>query len=65
MKRIITIGRELGSGGRTIGKMVADRQTLALAAQVYETQVEVVRKFAQKGSCVIVGRCGYKLLENR
>ncbi len=25
MKRIITIGRELGSGGRTIGKMVANR----------------------------------------
>ena len=25
MKKIITIGRELGSGGRTIGKMVANR----------------------------------------
>ncbi|MBN2926576.1 MAG: cytidylate kinase family protein, partial [Eubacterium sp.] len=25
MKKIITIGRELGSGGRTIGKLVANR----------------------------------------
>ena len=25
MKKIITIGRELGSGGRTIGKMLANR----------------------------------------
>ncbi|MCD7885321.1 MAG: cytidylate kinase-like family protein [Lachnospiraceae bacterium] len=26
MKRIITISRELGSGGRTIGKLVANRR---------------------------------------
>lgn len=29
MKRIITIGRELGSGGRTIGKLVANRLGIA------------------------------------
>lgn len=121
MKRIITIGRELGSGGRTIGKMVANRlgipyydrevideaaaksglsanfietteqkvtnsflyniamgssygygilpganrQSLPLAEQVYEAQTEAVRKFADKGSCVIVGRCADYILADR
>ena len=121
MKNIITIGRELGSGGRTIGKMVAsklgisyydrelidaaakksglsadfvetteqkitnsllynlamgtgygygilngaDTQTLPLAEQVYIAQKDVIREYAEKGSCVIVGRCADQILSGR
>lgn len=121
MKKIITIGRELGSGGRTIGKMVAnklgipyydhelidaaveksglstafvetteqkvtssllynlavgtaygygifkdaDKQTLPLSEQVYIAQKETIRSFAEKGSCVIVGRCADQILADR
>lgn len=121
MKKIITIGRELGSGGRTIGKMVANRlgvpyydrelidkaaensglttqyiesseqritnsflynlamgtsygygilqnanrQTLPLSEQIYETQREVITKFANQGRCVIVGRCADQILADR
>ena len=42
MKKIITIGRELGSGGRTIGKMVANR----LGIPYYDR--ELIDKTAQK-----------------
>ncbi len=52
MKKIITIGRELGSGGRTIGKMVANRQTLPLSERIYEAQNEVIAKYANQGKCV-------------
>lgn len=121
MKKIITIGRELGSGGRTIGKMVAnklgipyydhelidaaveksglstafietteqkvtssllynlamgtaygygilkdaDKQTLPLSEQVYVAQKEAIKGFAEKGSCVIVGRCADQILADR
>ncbi len=121
MKKIITIGRELGSGGRTIGKMLANRlgipyydrelideaagnsglssryiesneqrvtssllynlamgtsygygilqnanqQTLPLEEQVYIAQQEVITKYADKGSCVIVGRCADQILADR
>lgn len=121
MKKIITIGRELGSGGRTIGKMVAnklgipyydhelidaaveksglstafvetteqkvtssllynlamgtaygygilkdaDKRTLPLSEQVYVAQKETIRSFAEKGSCVIVGRCADHILSDR
>ncbi len=121
MKKIITIGRELGSGGRTIGKTVANKlgipyydrelideaasklglstgfvetteqkvtnsllyniavgtsygrgilesannQTLPLSEQVYIAQKEVIKNFADKGSCVIVGRCADRILSDR
>jgi CMP/dCMP kinase len=121
MKKVITIGRELGSGGRTIGKMVANRlgipyydremidkaaeksglssqyiesteqrvtnsflyslamgtsygygilesansQALPLSEQVYEAQKKVVEEYANKGSCVIVGRCADQILADR
>lgn len=121
MKRVITIGRELGSGGRTIGKMVANRlgipyydrelidkaaessglttqyiesseqriinsclynvamgtsygygilrnannQTLPLSEQIYEAQTKVITKYANQGSCVIVGRCADQILADR
>lgn len=121
MKKVITIGRELGSGGRTIGKMVANKlgipyydhelidataeksglsasfvetteqkvtnsllynlamgtsygygilksanaQTLPLAEQVYIAQKDVITEYANKGRCVIVGRCADQILANR
>ncbi len=42
MKRIITIGRELGSGGRTIGKLVANR--LGIAYYDHELIDEAAKK---------------------
>ncbi len=121
MKKIITIGRELGSGGRTIGKKVAnklgipyydhelidaaakksglsadfvetteqkitnsllynlamgtgygygilkgaDTQTLPLTEQIYIAQKDVIREYADKGRCVIVGRCADHILSDR
>lgn len=121
MKQIITIGRELGSGGRTIGKMVAnqlgwpyyDREIIDEAAkksglssryieeneqknpgsllynlamgsfygyrnlcpageqgaplpeQIYRAQKEVITSLADKGPCVIVGRCADYILKER
>lgn len=116
-KIVITIGRELGSGGRTIGKIVAQKlgidyydyeiidetakesgfstdfvqQTeqrvtssllynLALGStygispygrigavnletQIFLTQQKVIREMAEKGSCVIVGRCADYILK--
>lgn len=116
-KIIITIGRELGSGGRTIGKMVAQKlginyydyeiidetakksgfstdfvqqseqrvtssllYNLALGStygistfgrtgginletQIFLTQQNVIKEMAEKGSCVIVGRCADYILK--
>ena len=101
MKKIITISREFGSGGGTIGKRVAERlgyeyydkdlifKTAAeanmspedaikldeklshgfgfgqslfnlysapLDEKLYNAQKNIIRKFAEKGNCVIVGR---------
>lgn len=121
MKRIITLGRELGSGGRTIGKMAANKlgipyydrelidaaveksglsagfvekseqkitnsllyslamgtsygygilqnanaQTLPLTEQIYIAQKNVITEYANKGRCVIVGRCADQILADR
>ena len=107
---IITIGRQFGSGGRQIGRRLAeelgidfyDRALITAAAkksgfseelfemmdkratnsllyslsmfggsgvngmsltdQLYLTQANLIREFADKGSCVIVGRCAYHIL---
>ena len=107
---IITIGRQFGSGGRQIGKRIAeelgidfyDRALITAAAkksgfseelfemmdkratnsllyslsmfggsgingmsltdQLYLTQANLIREFADKGSCVIVGRCSDYIL---
>lgn len=101
MKKIITISREFGSAGGTIGRKVAERlgyeyydkdlifktaaeanltpdeainldETLShgfgfgqslfnlysspLDEKLYNAQKNVIRKFAEKGNCVIVGR---------
>ena len=108
--RIITISRQFGSGGRTIGKEVAaalgipcyDQELIAMIAGesgfseeyikkdgeyavhknwfssifadrvydtpitqdvVWETQKKVIQDLAEKGSCVIVGRCADHILK--
>ena len=108
--RIVTISREFGSGGRTIGKKVAEKlgipcydseliQKIAeesgfaenyvkeageyapggflssvLANRAFgptnedilwETQYRVIMELAEKGPCVIVGRCADYLLQNK
>ena len=108
--RVITISREFGSGGRTIGKKVAEKlgipcydseliQKIAeesgfaenyvkeageyvpggflssvLANRAFgptnedilwETQCRVIMELAEKGPCVIVGRCADYILRNR
>lgn len=114
---VITIGREFGSGGREIGKKLAeqlnvpfyDKELINLAAkesgmspEVFEAadeqatnsllysmsigayamgnhinnfnempvndklfllQCNIIKKIAQEGSCVIVGRCAYYVLQ--
>ena len=107
---IITISRQHGSGGREIGRRVAeqmgipfyDREVIELAAKdshidisffensetkgagsliydlsagshttlpitdrVYLQQVKTIRDIAQKGGCVIVGRCADAVLADR
>ncbi len=115
MKTIITVSREFGSGGRSIGKLVAQRLgyefydsalvnevakrcgfsprfieengeyasarssllfSLATASQptldsvsmfdkLYIEQCKFIEELAQKGSCVIVGRCADYILRDR
>ena len=106
---IITIGREHGSGGRTIAQMVADKlqiplydrkliqmiaedsgfaasyvetsemrrtssflynlyfdsRNLPLDDQVFLAQANVITKLAEKGPCVIVGRCADYILRDK
>ena len=113
-KRIITISREFGSGGRTIGKMVAeklgiafyDKELITLAAEesgfaehlfekndrnitnsllyslsmygntmglydmplndkLFIAQSKTIQNVAEKGPCVIVGRCADYVLRNK
>ncbi len=105
--RIITISREFGSGGRTIGKMVAEKlgipcydaeiiQKMAGFASDYVAEVgeespgnflssalsnrmfgptnedilwqhqyRVITELAEKGPCIIVGRCADYILEDK
>ena len=118
--KIITIGREFGSGGHEIGQKLADRlgiplydhRLVSMAAEalnvrtedaervdesslntfvasytmtpgmytdfinaasyipsfetdVYRKQTEIIRSLAQKGPCVIVGRCADYVLKDR
>ena len=118
-KCVITIGRQCGSGGHTIGKKVAERleipfydkklvqivaersglsaetvrregeysstsslftsvssrgysaynasqkHDMALPDQVNAYQTELIKELAEKGSCVIVGRCADYILQER
>ena len=112
MKNVITISREFGSGGRTIGKQVADalgyafydkelieavaektgfskdyvrergeyspsasafsysfmgrsRDGLSTDDYLFSVQRKVILELAEKGSCVIVGRCADYILRDR
>jgi len=118
-KCVITIGRQCGSGGHTIGKTVAERleipfydkklvqivaersglsaetvkqegeysstsslftsvssrgysaynasqkHDMALPDQINAYQTELIKELADKGSCVIVGRCADYILQGR
>lgn len=118
-KCIITIGRQCGSGGHTIGKKVAEqleipfydkklvqivaersglspetvrregeysassslltstgargysaynaskRENMTLPDQINAYQTELIKELADKGSCVIVGRCADYILQDR
>lgn len=108
-QRIITIGRECGSGGRTIAQKLAqtlsipfyDKQLIELAAketglaeefiqqmeqtrtgsylfdlyfssknlavadQVFVAESDVIRRMADEGPCVILGRCANYVLRER
>ena len=116
-KKIITIGRQFGSGGRTIGKAVAQRlgipyydkelvdavakesgfshefieeigeyasvtssflfniavsahpmgliDTMSVSDKLYICQTNVIRDLAEKGPCVMVGRCADFILRDR
>ena len=43
----------------------ADTQTLPLTEQIYIAQKDVIREYADKGRCVIVGRCADHILADR
>lgn len=119
MDKVITISRQFGSGGREIGRKLAEKynipfydnelitraakesgfaeavfrnaetkatnsllyslamgmtayggndtgfSTLSLDDQIYLAQAEVIRKVAEEGPCVIVGRCADYVLKGR
>ena len=78
--RIITISREFGSGGRTIGKAVAeelgipcyDNEILQKLAEengnadyLWKIQYKLITRLAEEGPCVIVGRCADYILQDK
>lgn len=114
-KTIITIARQYGSGGRTVGKMLAerlgipyyDREIITLASEdsgvnatlfqderrrvdlrgllkgyqgnaivspesagftrddnLFNYQAKIIRRLAEQGSCVIIGRCADHILRD-
>lgn len=115
MKRVITVSREFGSGGRSIGRMVAERlgyafydrelveevakrsgfspefieesgeyassrhsllfslatanqfsvDGLSVTDRLYLEQSKIIEELAEKGNCVIVGRCADHILRDR
>ena len=90
-KNIITVSRQFGSGGRTIGRTVAQRlgipcydkelvDKVALESGfdpkfveergeandfLWTIQYNVILSLAEKGPCVIVGRCADYILKDR
>ena len=110
LNRVITVSREFGSGGRTIGKMVAEKlgtpcydaqliqkiaeesgdaadyireegegasggwlsalftdRSMGLTNQdkIWNIQSRVIEELAEKGPCVIVGRCADYILREK
>ena len=92
-ERILTISREFGSGGRTVGRMAAtalhipcyDQEILEELAKksgftqgyireqgeyasqdrLWVLQRELILELAEKGPCVIVGRCADFILREK
>ena len=58
-KRIITISREFGSGGRFIGEEVAKK----LGIKYYDK--DIIAQIAEKESCVIIGRNADFILKDK
>lgn len=73
--KVITIGCQCGSGGHTVGKLVAERlgvpfymssrDTMPLADQINAYQTDYIKEIAEQGSCVIVGRSADYILSDR
>lgn len=56
MKRIITIGREFGSGGREFGRRIAEKLQIAYFDQ--EIITEIAKKpRCQKNMCAKLRKC--------
>ena len=72
MNRIITIGREFGSGGRELGLRLSQRLGIAYYDQEIISEIsrrtelseQYVKKMAEKSDCVIVGRCADYVLKD-
>lgn len=68
-KRIVTIGRQYGSGGSEVGKKLAEKLGVhcydknILPDNLFRFQSEVIRKLAAAESCVFIGRCADYVLE--
>lgn len=54
---VITISREFGSGGREIGKLLAERFGFA-------KESALIHELSQRGSCIIVGRLANYILKD-
>ena len=69
-KRIITISREFGSGGRFIGEDVyafsgCDITGKSVDDMLYEAQRKVILEIAEKEPCVMIGRNADFILKDR
>ena len=71
---VITIARQYGSGGRTIGEKLAkklgisyyDKDIIRMASDenLFNYQAKVIRHLAETESCVIIGRCANMILKD-
>lgn len=78
MNTVITINRQFGSGGREVGKRLADALNIAYfdkeiinkiaekthLSPSYIEQTKIIKKLAEEQSCVIVGRCANNILKD-
>ena len=73
---VITISREVGSGGRTIGRKLAEKlgvrfsdkeliDALQAKLNLSPNKKEILNGIADEGSCVIAGRSGFFVLKDR
>lgn len=75
---VIAIGRQFGCGGHEIGRILAEKlgypvydgEIIEKAAgsspkdTVFESEERVIREFANKGNCIIIGRCADDILKD-